>query len=113
MRNVPSLPPPTTVPEETPGVKPLGQGRAVRRVTEPSAPPRVVTRYGTSPARETPVEAVAEHPIKEQRHGEDRRKICRRTYKKTTLPMDTRATLERRHRNRRQEDIKTNVEEEV
>lgn len=113
MRNVPSLPPPTTVPEETLGVKPLGGGRAVRRVTEPAAPPRVVTRYGTAAGRETPPETFEERHDQEHRHGEDRRKICRRTDKNGLAMLDTRAAMDRRRRNRRQGDIKTNVEEEV
>lgn len=113
MRNVPSLPPPTTVPEEAPGVKSLGQGRAVRRVTEPSAPPLVVTRHGETAIREVPPEAASEEEHEESRSGEDRRKICRRLDKKTPALMDTRAAVDRRHRNRRQGDIKTNVEEKA
>lgn len=104
MRTIPSLPPPITVPEEGPEVKALGASRAARRVTEPAKPPRVVSRY-TPQKRE---DAKEEH-----RSGEDRRKLCRRLDKNIHPLMDTRADMDRRRRNRREADIKTNVEEEA
>lgn len=111
MRNVPSLPPPITIPEEAPGVKPLSSGRAARRVTEPSGPPRVVSHYGPGPVHER---TEKEPPTEEHRSSSgDRRKMCRRIDKKPPPLMDTRADGDRRHRNRRKEDIKTNVEEEA
>ncbi len=107
MRTVPSLPPPISIPEEGPEVKALGSSRAARRVTEPAKPPRVVNRYGGGGANAE--ESGDEH----QRSGEDRRKLCRRIDKDASPLMDTRADRDRRHRNRRQEDIKTNVEEKA
>jgi hypothetical protein len=106
MRTVPSLPPPISIPEEGPEVKALGSIRAARRVTEPAKPPRVVNRYSRGASAE---ESGGEH----QRSGEDRRKLCRRIDKDASPLMDTRADRDRRHRNRRQEDIKTNVEEKA
>jgi len=105
MRTIPSLPPPIAVPEEGPEVKALGASRAARRVTEPAKPPRVVSRYTPLPQRE---ESKEEH-----RSGEDRRKLCRRLDKNIHPLMDTRADMDRRCRNRREADIKTNVEEEA
>jgi hypothetical protein len=70
----------------------------------------VVNRYGAGPGNEA---ATEEPDGKPPRSGEDRRKLCRRIEKSASPLMDTRADRDRRHRNRRQEDIKTNVEEKA
>ncbi len=112
MRNVPSLPPPITVPEEPGGVQALSPGKAPKRVGSRVEPAQVVTHYAPRSIRETLAE-IARPSEEERRSGKDRRKMCRRLETQDKPLLDTRAKTDRRHHNRRQDDPTTNIEEEV
>lgn len=112
MRNVPSLPPPITVPEEPGGVQPLSPSKAARKINSRVEPAQVVTHYAPAHVRETLAE-IARHPEEERRSGKDRRKMCRRLETPEQLLLDTRTKTDRRHNNRRHDDPTTNIEEEV
>lgn len=110
MRYVPSIPPPVS-PADTEGVKLVERARAVRPVSRPVVAPIVITHY------RRPAEAGAEERVEEgveHRTETDRRSFCRRIGKeRDKLLLDSRADQERRRNNRRQADIRTNIDEEI
>lgn len=111
MRYVPSLPPAVS-PVDTEARKQVGQARAVRPVSEPAIPPIVISHY-----RRTG-EAGGPQPVQppvERRTLADRRQICRRLVNgRDKFPqLDSRGEKERRRRNRRRADVRTNVDEQV
>lgn len=112
MRYVPSLPPAVS-PVDTEARKQVGQARAVRRVTEPAVPPIVITHYRRM--GEAGAGAQALQPAVERRVLADRRQFCRRLLKAwDKFPLlNSRGGPERRRRNRRQADFRTNVDEQV
>ena len=107
MRYVPSFPPPVT-PVDTNGVKSIDHARPVRAVTQSVTPPIVFTHYRV-------VAAMGEEErVVERRFRIDRRAICRRIdNERDKLLLDSRAVLERRRNNRRQADVRTNIDEEI
>lgn len=111
MRNVPSIPPPVAVPEEAGEVRQIAQARPVKPVSERSISPLVVTHF--RPAESEQAMPGESQPSPSRRGEADRRKYCRRLDQKPERLMDTRTGLERRRRNRRGDDIRTNVEEKA
>jgi len=107
MRYVPSFPPPVT-PVETNGVKPIDHARPVRAVTPSVTPPIVFTHYRAA------VATGEEERTVERRARMERRAVCRRIgNERDKLLLDSRAALERRRNNRRQADVRTNIDEEI
>ena len=108
MRYVPSFPSPVT-PVDTNGVKPIDHARPVRAVTPLVTPPIVFTHYRAA------VATGEEEQVAERRFRLDRRAVCRRIghERDKLLLLDSRAVLERRRNNRRQADVRTNIDEEI
>ena len=111
MRYVPSIPP-LVSPADTEGVKLVERARPVRPVSRPIVAPIVITHY-RRPA-EAGAEGRADEDAEHRRAETDRRIFCRRVDKeRDKLLLDSRADQERRRNNRRQADIRTNVDEEI
>lgn len=114
MRYVPSFPPPVS-PLDTEGVKPVGHARPVRPVTKPATPPIVFTHYRRKGEAGVEEQAALAPASRRSELELDRRSVCRRIGKERDklLLLDSRAELERRRRNRRQADFRTNIDEEI
>jgi len=107
MRFVPSLPPPAEVPDAV-EIKELRHAQAVRPVRERLFPAHIAEHY---PHQETANEPPA-LPVEEKRSDEERRLFCRRIAPAEPL-LETRSSVERRRKNRRQDDAATSVDEEA
>lgn len=112
MRYVPSNAP-SVSPPDTEGVRQVARVRAVRPVARPMVAPIVATHYRR--AGETAIGDRAGEEEVEHRVAAERRGICRRIGKEgdKQVFLDSRAGRERRRNNRRQADIRTNVDEEI
>lgn len=107
MRYAPSLPPLAEVPDAV-EIRELRHAQAVRVVRERLFPAHIVEHY---PHREAAIEEVVA-PEEEKRSDEERRLFCRRIAPTEPLT-ETRSSVGRRRKNRRQGDAATSVDEEV
>lgn len=109
MRYVPSLPPlPSPVEEEEP--KPLRAIRPVRPVEPRTLVPQVIQRFGPKARAEEGAGGPTAVQV-EQRTKSDRRELCRRLQHGDPF-LNTRSTLDRRKKKRRDSDIVTTLDEE-
>lgn len=107
MRYAPSLPPLAEVPDAV-EIRELSHIQAVRPVRERLFPAHIAEHY---PHREAATEQPASLE-EEKRSDEERRLFCRRIAPAEPL-LETRSSIERRRKNRRQGDTATSVDEEV
>lgn len=107
MRNIPGLPPYLVLPDTRREVGPVDLVPAFPPDSERSLFRRLqaATAFGFSGTGE-------KSQVERRVHGE-RRNYCRRLEQARNKLLDTRAEKERRHYNRRQGDVRTNIEEDV
>lgn len=103
MRYTPSLAPLPEVPDAV-EIRELRHAQAVQPVRERLFPERIVEHY---PHREAVAEEAQEE---EKRADEERRLLCRRIEPAEPL-LETRSSVERRRKNRRQSDTATSIDE--
>lgn len=112
MRYVPSLPPlPSPVEGEEPG--PVRAVRPVRPVEPRTRVPRVIQRFIPKARTEEGEEGASGPTVVrlEKRATSDRREWCRRLQRGQPF-LNTRSTVERRKKKRRDSDVATTLDEE-
>lgn len=112
MRYVPSITPPLPASADEVEVRPVRYARPPQPVGERSIPPLLFQLRPPSTSA-APVIRGESPPTGERRLGAERRKFCRRIDFKGVDLYDTRATEERRRKNRRDGDLKTIIEDKA